>query len=290
MNLRIAISAQINPDTAGGVETNIKSLLAALAHDPGGLSYRVLTHPLHHDQMCELLKPLGMEPSLWRYGQDRSKSPGPPNRGLKVRRMLGPLFDQSVFVYRALRYRQPLFASRHTIDRTLDRLGVGAVHFPSPHFFDTGKPFLYEPWDLQFKHFPEFFSAKELAWREENWRAGCERAELIITATEWVKRDIVQQLGIERAKIAVIRRDSGCASQRPTPERIAQRLEEAGIEGPFIFYPAMTFPHKNHICLFEALAELRDRRKLTVPLVMSGRRHKLHHPQVEEAIERLGLG
>jgi hypothetical protein len=38
----------------------------------------------------------------------------------------------------------------------------------------------------------------------------------------------------------------------------------------FVFYPAQTWPHKNQSVLLEALAFLRDRHGLEVPLACSG--------------------
>jgi glycosyltransferase involved in cell wall biosynthesis len=51
----------------------------------------------------------------------------------------------------------------------------------------------------------------------------------------------------------------------------------------------MAFPHKNHLRLFEALAVLRDRHGLILPLVCTGRAYESHSPILEQAIERLGL-
>jgi glycosyltransferase involved in cell wall biosynthesis len=44
----------------------------------------------------------------------------------------------------------------------------------------------------------------------------------------------------------------------------------------FIFYPAQTWPHKNHLNLIEALALLRDRFGIVIPLVSSGKRNAFY--------------
>lgn len=51
----------------------------------------------------------------------------------------------------------------------------------------------------------------------------------------------------------------------------------------------MTWPHKNHARLFEALAYLRDRRGLTVNLVCTGARHEESWPALQQQIEDLKL-
>ena len=57
----------------------------------------------------------------------------------------------------------------------------------------------------------------------------------------------------------------------------------------FLLYPAMAFPHKNHRRLFEALAILRDRHGVAMPLICTGRPYESHTPILEAAIDRLGL-
>ena len=52
---------------------------------------------------------------------------------------------------------------------------------------------------------------------------------------------------------------------------MARVRQEYRLPDRFLLYPAMTFPHKNHLRLFEALALLRDRHDLTLPLVCTGR-------------------
>jgi glycosyltransferase involved in cell wall biosynthesis len=51
----------------------------------------------------------------------------------------------------------------------------------------------------------------------------------------------------------------------------------------------MSFPHKNHIRLLEALAILRDRHNLIVPLVGTGRIYKPHWPYIMEKAARFKL-
>lgn len=288
---KIAINAQVNPNTAGGVETNIKSLIRSLDDFSDNLSYTLLAHPQFHKELRSLA-PAAFDVVKWTYGQDAVQRPITTERFKWLRGSGGPrslLFDASVRHYRHLRYRSPLPVTRKTIDPVLHGLGIGALHFTNPHFFDTSLPFIFEPWDLQYKHYPEFFDSDELEWREANWRLGCQRARLVMVATEWVKQDIVERLGVPADKIAVIPRNSHLVRQPLTAEVARTLLNEAKVPKKFIFYPAMSFPHKNHIRLLQALARLRDRDGLTIPLVMSGRRYKPHWPEVAREIERLGL-
>jgi len=81
-------------------------------------------------------------------------------------------------------------------------------------------------------------------------------------------------------------RASGARASDPeTIERVRAARE---LPDGFAFFPAMTFPHKNHIRLLEALAILRDRHNLVVPLVGVGRLYKPHWPSILAAVDRFG--
>jgi glycosyltransferase involved in cell wall biosynthesis len=60
-------------------------------------------------------------------------------------------------------------------------------------------------------------------------------------------------------------------------------------ERPFALYPAMTWEHKNHLRLLEALARLRDRDGLKLPFVFTGNKTDFW-PCVEGRVDELGLG
>ena len=146
--------------------------------------------------------------------------------------------------------------------------------------FGTSVPFLYEPWDLQHRHHPEFFDPAEWRCRDRLYREGCERAALVVTATRWTKRDIVEQYGIAPEKIAVIPRGpAGHAPDRQPPRRSPGAAAVARPARPVrASSRPMTFPHKNHLRLFEALAILRDRHGIRLPLVCTGRPYEPHWP------------
>jgi len=55
-----------------------------------------------------------------------------------------------------------------------------------------------------------------------------------------------------------------------------------------MFYPAQTWAHKNHLGLLEALANLRDQRRIFVPLVCSGRLNDFF-PQIKKRVRELKL-
>ncbi len=95
--------------------------------------------------------------------------------------------------------------------------------------------------------------------------------------------------GVGADKVAVIPRSSAMGRAEVSHADETALAVGAGLEGPFMFYPAMTFPHKNHLRLFEAMARLRDQRGLRLQLVCTGRAYGPFHPELEAAVKRMGL-
>lgn len=173
-------------------------------------------------------------------------------------------------------------------DGTVERLGADVVHFTFQKAFLTSIPSLYQPWDLQHVHLPSFFSAHERARREVFYQAFCAQAATIVTATKWVKRDLIAQYGITADRIAVVNVPPvTSAYPNPTRELVASIGKNLRLPDRFAFFPAQTWPHKNHVRLLRALGRLRAE-GLRVPLVCSGQRNE-HHPAVVKAARQAGV-
>lgn len=291
--MTFAINAQICPHAGGGVESNLLSMLRSEFWSRSDIDLTLLALPVYARELSrETGNRLDIIP--WPLGEEvvPTQASNGVKRGRHIQESLGPLrpaFDACVRLYRFLRYGFPIVQTEENIDRILRRLGIHAIHFPTSHLFRTGLPFVYEPWDLQFLHFPHFFDQKELDRRNITYRYGCERARLVVTATRWVKDDVVARFGIDPQKVLVIRRGSEFAGTDITDAQCAEELSRHRLEPGFAFYPAMAFPHKNHVALFRALRYLRGTKRLRIPLVMSGRPYPQHWPVVAQSIAENGL-
>jgi glycosyltransferase involved in cell wall biosynthesis len=176
-------------------------------------------------------------------------------------------------------------------DGTIEREGVDLMHFIMQRAFFTRVPSIYHPHDLQHVHLPEFFSPREWAKRDRMLRGFCEQAAAVSCTSSWVKRDLVRQFGLSDTKVAIVEL-AGALSAYPTP--VADDLADARRkfdlpEDGFVFYPAQTWPHKNHVALLEALAIIRERHGVTIPLVSSGNRTE-HFAAIQKKIDELRLG
>ncbi len=144
---------------------------------------------------------------------------------------------------------------------------------------------IYNPHDLQHRHFPDFFSKAELLWRESHYGAACRAANTIAVASEWVKQDIVAKLAVESSKVQVIP-DTIPTETYSGATPLPKELE--WLPTDYMFFPAQTWPHKNHLRLLDAMALNRDEYGLTTPLVCTGRKND-HWPHIERRIKHLHL-
>lgn len=286
--ITIAINAQIDPGRAGGVETALNGLVAHLAAQSTDERLLLLSTPRFQSAMAQLAGdrydvvpwpyPQKAYPAVrrltprWRAWQERA---GPLGVGVDT-------LHRGWWRSRRLLARKP---DPRKTDAFLRARGASVMHFPYPTRFTTSVPFLYEPWDLQHRHLPEFFEPEEWRARDKMYREGCEAAALVVTATRWTRRDIAEQYGIAPKRIAVIPRGP-VPPRAPTAEDVQRVRCSFGLPDRYALYPAMTFPHKNHLRLLEALAILRDRHGITLPLVCTGRLYEPHWPAIRDGVAR----
>lgn len=291
----VALNAMVNPKTAGGVESSILSIVDSFADADRGVRLQILTleatMAAFRDHLDRHPNGSGHEVLAWPYIEDLPVTAAAGGRVAAWRQRL-PLgkrtFDRSLKLYRHL-HQWRLLPARHQVDRFLAARSSDVVHFGSPVHFKTSRPYIIEPHDVQHRHYPEFFSTEELAWRERVWSEGCRNATLVLCGARWTKADICRQFGLPKRQVAVVPRSSVNARAKVSAERQKTVLDDLNLDHRgFAFYPAMTFAHKNHLRLFDALAKLRDD-GLRIALICTGRPHKPHHPKVLRHLKALGL-
>ena len=175
-------------------------------------------------------------------------------------------------------------------DGFYESLGCDVIYFPFQGFVLCAMPSVYHPHDLQYVHFPQFFTPIELAWREAIYPAGCRIARTVIAGSQWVKDDIVRCYRIDSDKVQVIPEGPPTLSYpEPSEDLLKETIRKYQLEQPFMLYPSVTWPHKNHIPLMQALAFLRDKRDLFLRLVCIGSRHERFWPEIEKRLHELKL-
>ncbi len=163
------------------------------------------------------------------------------------------------------------------------------VHFPTPMGYLTDLPSIYQPWDLQHLHYPQFFTEVEFDLRERQYRAFCGQAACVCVQAEWTKRDIVQRYELAADKVEVIPWGSVFdAYETPSAEAISATVEKFKLPKEFFFYPAATWPHKNHDVIFRALYILNRERESAVHVYFSGA-SKGHRAALDKLAIDLGI-
>jgi glycosyltransferase involved in cell wall biosynthesis len=179
-------------------------------------------------------------------------------------RWIGPLR----FLWRNIRRSTPHVP---VSDGYVESQEFDLVHFPTQAAYLTDLPSIYQPWDLQHIHYPQFFSKSEIALREKYYRAFCSRSQCVCVQAEWTKLDIIQQYGLTPEKVTVVPWGSVFdAYSAPSSKEVLTTVKKYALPDFFFFYPAATWPHKNHEAIFRALDILKTRYGVTPHIYFTG--------------------
>jgi glycosyltransferase involved in cell wall biosynthesis len=288
---RIAINAGIAPGKVGGTANFLLGLLRGLGKlEDGNEEYVVIGTPETTDLLYTYVS---SNQKVVTLGDQRAITT-PINRPNLRRRIV----NRARWLARRLLFPpEPTTGTPMPSMRWIDipvsdgfyeSLNCDMIHFPYQGFTLCALPSIYQPWDLQHRHYPYFFDPMQIAWREVLFRAGCDYSNLIVVASQWIKQDIIYQYGTHPDKIHIV--PVAPPTQAETISDVI--VVEARYELPdrFVLYPAVTWPHKNHVRLLEAIALLRDIHDLRVNLVCTGAQTPEHFPKIQARIEELNLG
>ncbi len=125
--------------------------------------------------------------------------------------------------------------------------------------FSLPIPFVMTIHDLQERNFPQYFSWKEKIKRAIVNRALSRVATFLICESIAIQRDLIKYLKVPSEKIKVLPENIRPTMAMNSPDSESQKLEnEVNIKRAFILYPAQFWPHKNHMTLLEALANMKQ--------------------------------
>jgi glycosyltransferase involved in cell wall biosynthesis len=175
--------------------------------------------------------------------------------------------------------------------RELRGLKADFIHHPFTVLtpLGTGIPALLTFWDMQHEFYPEFFDRLELQRRRRNYQASAREAERIIVSAGFTRDCLIERYGIAADKIEVVH--TGYSPHfRPLGDQAGMKRfrETHGLQRPFLYYPAATWPHKNHKNLLAAMKILKEQYRFDGELVLTGIAMQSHGEILEE-IESLDL-
>ncbi|MEQ1695599.1 MAG: glycosyltransferase family 1 protein [Hyphomicrobiaceae bacterium] len=145
--------------------------------------------------------------------------------------------------------------------------------------------------DFQHVHCPQFFSAKELADRNDSYAGSIKWASLVLLSSQVAKHHLVQFSPEASAKARVLPFVSGLIADVAPVSEAALRAKYK-IEGPYFHLPNQFWAHKNHGVVIEALALAKTRGER--PLIIctgNTRDHRApdYFDQLSHKIQRLGV-
>jgi glycosyltransferase involved in cell wall biosynthesis len=274
--LRVAIDVRVSPGRSGGIATAVGRLVHALGElSDGPEQYTIVVGS--EEQLTWLRPSVGPNQQLVMRPRPRKE------------RLLRPVRPAIRFVQELLtppRYWPEVPLS----DGFYESLGCDVIHFPTQSFTLCGLRSVYNPIDLQHLHHPEFFDSRSLAWRETQARTACQFAQALIVNSNWIRDDVVRQYRIDSGKIHVVPEAPPTSSSiEPSDAALEDVRARYQLSERFLLYPSVTWPHKNHLRLFQALAHLRDQYGLRVPLLCTGSRDDAFWPHVLEGMRELSL-
>lgn len=143
--------------------------------------------------------------------------------------------------------------------------------------FEARIPYILAVHDLQHRlqpHFPEVSANGEWKEREYIFRNGIRNATMLLADSEVGREDILTFYGEtglnpKRVKVLPLLPSSRLASTVPETDQVQVRGRYS-LPERYLFYPAQFWPHKNHQRIIEALAVLRQRENLQIPIAFCG--------------------
>lgn len=158
-------------------------------------------------------------------------------------------------------------AEQSWLTARMRRHGVEAAH----HMGGTvplvgGPPSVLSIHDLQpFQH-PENFHPLKRAWLSGVVPRSVRRAGLVLTPSDWVRQTVLEHFDPDPATVRAVPHG---VPPLPDPAPVSEVRARHGIEGRFVLYSAITYPHKDHLTLVRAFSRL-GRDHDDVSLVLTG--------------------
>ena len=140
--------------------------------------------------------------------------------------------------------------------------------------------------DLQYRTYPEYFRGVKRRFLAVAMPMSARSAKLVLTSSDFVSSTVIRAFGVSKSRIAIIPHGADVvAPDRSTSEETIRI--RYGLPGRFFVYPAITYPHKNHLLLLDALAHVVPDHP-DVRLVLTGGEAQMEG-EIQARIAELGL-
>ena len=147
-----------------------------------------------------------------------------------------------------------------------------------------GDPCILTLHDLQPFDLPENFGTAKRFYLQRSIPRSVRRARMVVTASEYVRRGVIDRFGVAPERVRVTR----WGVERPSSEvSVAEVQARYRLPRRWFVYPSFTWWHKDHILLVQAFAPIAAREH-DVMLVLTGGEGPAEQA-VADQVRRLGL-
>ena len=208
----------------------------------------------------------------------------------KLRKSKNRLIKRIIYLIQFIFYiRKPYMLTKDEIDLFHDiNFFISPAVSAYPHYF-LNKPFVFTLHDMQERYYPYYFTLYERFIRWINNKTLVKCAYKIICESDYVKNDIINFTKTRPEKIVII--------QSPPPENLinyaftdSQLIKiksKYNLPKKFIFYPAQSWPHKNHLKLVEAFSIINEEYD-DIYLILTGNINS-NYKNILKRIDELGV-
>jgi glycosyltransferase involved in cell wall biosynthesis len=239
------------PGKVGGSETYLTRLLNGLAERAGDLDYTIFALPQYTEAYPDLAKTF-------------KTATAPVSGQFKSFRVAG---------------ENSWLAAQCRI-RNIDLVHHAGGTIP---MIRTSRPILTIH-DLQYLEYPEYFTRTKLNFLKLMVPRSAEAARSILVPSEYSRRTVIERLNIDPSIVHVVPHGISPRDGRAGTSEIRAKYE---LDGPFFLYPAITYPHKNHLVLVEGFSRLVQTRP-DVHLVLTGAKGSME-VRIGAEVRKLGL-
>jgi glycosyltransferase involved in cell wall biosynthesis len=244
--MRVGIHAVgLNPDETGGVGVYLRNLIRNLSGDDSSTEYMLFVAEhgasAFTSDLPRHIHPIVIPPPL----------------------PVSPLI-------RCLRYWGWLPSS---LAAQLEESGVDVIHYPDSTINPPSVklPCVLTVHDIQHEYFPRHFSLKTRLLRKLTYGPSMRKARRIIANSQFTKKTLVEKLRLPADRITPIYWGVDAAFSPDIESGEVERVRHKYHLPPtFAFYPANTWPHKNHPRLVQALSHLQQKYRSDCKLVLCG--------------------
>lgn len=253
------------PGRVGGVETYVRNLLTALAELDENHKYLL-------------------------FGTKTTLDTIELNQHDFAREIVVPPYGMRNIGFRAFRRLLWETMDFDLVSRRIGKCKVGVLHEPFGIVrIETDTPVVLTVHDIQHEFYPTFFGKRELNERRSWYPKSMRRASMIIAISEFTRQTIIERYSINPDNIVTIHYGLSYIFQSNIDNTVSEHIKaKYNLPDAYVYYPANSWPHKNHARLLRALKLLKDRGILDFHLVLTGVVYP-EHQQFLELIEKLNL-